>query len=54
MIDVYISIIHGGYKIKCPEKSFCMRYYFYTKRQAMQRFRAATALQNKHLNILEV
>ena len=25
-----------------------------TKKQAIRRFRAATALQNKHLNIMEV
>ena len=54
MIDVFISIIPGGYKIKCSEKSFFMRYYGYTKKQAIQRFRADTALQNKHLNIMEV
>lgn len=54
MIDVYISVIPGGYKIKCTEKSFSMRYYEYTKKQSLQRFRADTALQNKHLNIMEV
>ena len=53
MIDVYISVIPGGYKIKCPEKSFFMRYYGYTKKEAIQRFRAATALQYKRLNIME-
>ena len=54
MIDVYISVIPGGYRIKCSEKSFSMRYYFYTKKQAIQRVRADAALQNKHLNITEV
>ena len=54
MIDVYISVIHCGYRIKCPGKSFSMRYYEYTKKQSLQRFRADTALQNKHLNIMEV
>ena len=54
MIDVYIFVIPGGYRIKCPEKSFSMRYYDYTKKQAIHLFRADTALQNKHLNIMEV
>lgn len=54
MIDLYISVIPGGYKIKCPEKSFFMRYYDHTKKQVIQQFRADTALQNKHLNIMEV
>ena len=54
MIDLYISVIPGGYKIKCPEKSFLTRYYDYTKKQAIRRFRADTALHNKHLNIMEV
>lgn len=54
MIDVYISVIPGGYKIKCSEKSFFMRYYDYSKKEVIQRFRISNDLQHKHLNIMEV
>lgn len=52
MIDVYITKISGGYKIKHYKSGLpeIMKYYDYTLNQAIQQHRKTYSLQRKHLN----
>jgi hypothetical protein len=61
MNNNYLSIwrIPGGYKIRAemeinPNKYHSMKYYDYSKREAIRQYRQQFGLVGKHLQLIEI
>lgn len=49
-----ITAINGGYKIKDTVSNQIMKYYGYSRREAIQRHRRSFKLRYKHFQIIDI
>ena len=53
-MSVIVQYSDGVIVIKCRELGLYNKYMFYTKKQAIRKFRDDNGLRYKHLNIVEL